>query len=281
MKVRRAASAAFTLIELLVVIAIIAILASLLIPALSRAKNKAQSAVCLNNLKQLNLAWQLYAGDNDERLAPNFPDDVASAKPPPNWVGGFMHRDDETFVPLTQRAQSTNTSLLIDAFPGRIGPFLKTAGSYRCPSDRSSITLQGRKFSRVRSYSMSRLMGFSYEADTSTDGGIRYRKMEQIDSPAARWVMIDEHADTIDGGEFKFLAITWLTHAWDSLPASRHAGSGVLYFADGHAETRKWVDPRTKAPERGQRLYGVWANGSQDALWLWLRTTLPEPAYTP
>lgn len=272
---------AFTLIELLVVIAIIAILASLLIPALSRTKTKAQTAVCLNNLKQLNLAWQFYAGDNDERLAPNYPDGEARAQRPPNWVGGYMHYHTDPAHPFSPQSDSTNTTLLLEAYPGSLGPFLKTAGVYTCPSDKSKIILNGTKHKRVRSYSMNRLMGFSYEADTSTGGGIRYKRADQIDVPSARWVMIDEHTDTIDGGEFRFFAITVPTHGWDSLPASRHDGSGVLSFADGHAETRKWVDPRTKAPERGQRLYGVWANGSQDALWLWLRTTTPEPAYMP
>ena len=129
---------------------------------------------------------------------------------------------------------------------------------------------------------MSHFMGFSYEpAQGLTSGGPRYRKMEQIDSPAERWVFIDEHEDSIWGGEFSFLLIQWLNYDWADIPAARHGGSGTFSFADGHAESRRWVNPRTRVPVKRVRQYGIPGGGNVDVKWLWLRTTTPEPAYMP
>ena len=114
-----------------------------------------------------------------------------------------------------------------------------------------------------------------------TSGGPRYVKMDQIDSPSDRWLLIDEHEDSIHGGMFTIALVQWPNTFWDDLPASRHAGSGTLSFADGHVESRRWVDPRTRLPVQGKRFYGLAANNSKDVLWLWLRSTTPDPAYMP
>ena len=117
--------------------------------------------------------------------------------------------------------------------------------------------------------------------ESFTAGRVVYRKAENITDPANSWVFIDEHEDSIEGGEFQFFGIRWKAHIWGDFPASRHAGSGTLSFADGHAESRRWVDPRTRIPVLRRRQYGIQSYNNRDVLWLWLRTTTPAPGFGP
>src|SRR5207244_9897885 len=136
----------FTPHELLMVIAIIEILASLLLPALAKAKAKALSIQCVNNLRQLAVIWVMYAGDNQERLALNGNGSLA-----PNWVSGSFE---------STPTDNTNTFMLTDPKLSLFGSYMKTTAIYRCPADRATVTLGGRKYPVVRSYGMNSHVGW-------------------------------------------------------------------------------------------------------------------------
>src|SRR5258708_7362939 len=228
----------FTLIELLVVIAIIGVLAGLLLPALSRAKSSAQTTVCINNLRRLQLAWGMYADENEEQLPWNLP----SFLPVPsttNWVGGVMTYET---APIGNLADSTNTALLLQAPRSQLGPYVKSYGVYKCPSDRSWIKMGGQVFPRVRSCAMNGQMGdYGFGGTESTTGA--FTRKGQIGRPT--WVLIDRHEDSVTDGTFIFpFGLPASAALWGSIPASRHSGSGVISFSDGHVEAHKWLDGR-------------------------------------
>ena len=267
---------AFTLVELLAVIAVIAVLAALLLPALSRAKARAQTIQCLNNLRQLQLAWYLYAGDQIDRLPGNLLGDAAGrVVGAESWVSGWLTYETSSAY-MRWFPESTNTLLLVPGGYGSIGSYTKSPAIYKCPADKSWIKINGTMHLRVRSVAMNGFMnsaGGGYMGDAV--GYFWFLRLSDIVNPPPdkAWVFIDEHEDSIDDG--RFLVVSPNTYPWDywvELPGSRHNGGTALSFADGHCEFKKWTDPRTK--KRVERIrYIPVLEDNRDAAWLEERST--------
>jgi len=243
----------FTLIELLVVIAIIAVLASLLLPALARAKAKAQGIKCLGNLKQLQLCWQMYTDDNDDRLPPQNPgtDPITGhlVGLPGSWILG------NTLDDLT----SSNVE------HGVLFRYNGSTAIYRCPADKS--TVPGHKsLPRTRSYSLNWYLGVDPKVHYSPR--IKLRSSEIVSpGPSEVYVFIDEDDRTIDDGTF--FSTEEFDHSWDNLPAARHALGCNLSFADGHVQPWRWRWPKKQIGPP------VNADDKRDLQRLWLASPNP------
>jgi prepilin-type N-terminal cleavage/methylation domain-containing protein/prepilin-type processing-associated H-X9-DG protein len=220
----------FILIELLMVIAIMGILASLMLPALGKARAKATGAACLTNLKQLQLCWQMYVDDHQGRVPPNraLVTNGVWRSTPDSWIGGSSAtHDDDT--------RAIEEGLLFRYDDNR------SVALYRCPADRSQTASRAR---RTRSYSMHGVLG-----GRTNEVQTVIQRVDGVVEPGRLFVFIDEHEDSIDDAHF--LVWPYPDDRWVNLPAGRHGQAGVLSFADGHVEMWRWRAAKEFRPKVG------------------------------
>ena len=287
----------FTLIELLVVIAIIAILAAMLLPALARAKQKAQGIQCLSNHKQLALGWRMYADDNRDTLVYASGDAVGLGALASNWKNAYAWTLSQMDFDSANRY---NWDISIDIQVRPLWAYIRNAGVYKCPADRSYVTVNGRQVPRVRTMAMNVFLGgfapgVSSGAILGTDGGwtaendyMIYGRQTDISGgfsagPAKTFVFLDEREDCVNWGNFMTAMTGYPANPGaygyqGDLPGLYHNRACGFSFVDGHSEIKKWLG--WMPPMHYEVAY--WENASftlpndPDVAWLQDHSTRPK-----
>jgi len=266
---------AFTLVELMVVVLIIAVLLALLMPALATARQRGRTVQCMNNHRNLVLAWRLYCDDHQGRMP--WTVDDGDGLPFTNWVTGNLRNG----------LEATNAALLVDPKRSLLAPYASHPALYKCPSDPSDY---------VRSISMNnRLNPVRFLKPVLVIGGygtnyMVYRRESDIREPSRIFVLLDERYDSINEGNFAVDMSNTGTYEghgiptpywWLDTPAAYHENSVNISFADGHVEKHRWQERTTLGPI-GVTGFRRTSSTDRDIAWLQYHTAEPvHPKHLP
>jgi len=244
----------------LVVIAIIAVLAGLLLPALAKAKEKAQAVGCMNNIRQLSVGWLMYANDYSDRLIVNH-NKAQTTEERQSWVNAIMDWDNTP--------DNTNTALILS---GKLAPFVANSYAvYKCPADRSRAA----NGYRTRSYSLNAMVGEPGKAlDQFNPNYVQFVKASDIQSPSTIFGFLEEHPDSINDG---FFVNSYDEIKWNNVPAAHHRASANLQFTDGHIESHHWLADVNRSQAKGAAGVGTVPTPERDFLWLKEHAAVRKP----
>jgi prepilin-type processing-associated H-X9-DG protein len=254
---------AFTLVELVVVLAVVFVLMLLLVPALAGSRTNSKAVQCLNNLRRLTGAWQMYASDNDDRMVTN-----ANFGATVSWAAGWLD--------WSTSSDNTNTTKLITPSQSLIARYVQSADLFKCPADvyRSGIQVALNHPGRARSVSLNAALGGNPVLLANQIPGRFYfaaRRISELNrpGPANTMAMLDEHPDSINDANFQFYAgLVSSSAQWVDFPASYHNSGAGISFADGRATLRRWRDPRTVPPVRYLSITATVSPNNLDYVWM-------------
>lgn len=256
---------AFTLLELLVSVSVTVVLASLLLPALASTRERTDRIQCVDNQRQIILAWSLFANDHRGHLPANGYSPAGGSLTEPRWVQGYLN-------PMAAPGDLANEELLRNPAYSQLAAYLPRADVYHCPSDRPTDTINPAQTTRIRSYSMNAYVGWASIAQRPIQPGYRvFQNWDDMDSPgpARVMVLIDVRPESICWPFFGVNMNAGADAQFFAYPASYHNGGAQVVFADGHVERHKWRDQRTVNP--GNLLFhghDTPSPGNADLAWL-------------